>query len=52
MNPSEHLLSERTQGMSGSAVLCSIEGTRPMLVEIQALISTTALVCPGGCPPG
>ena len=46
MNPSEHLLSERTQGMSGSAVLCSMEGTRPMLVEIQALISTTAFGMP------
>ncbi|HZJ56746.1 MAG TPA: DNA repair protein RadA [Clostridia bacterium] len=46
MNPSEHLLSERTHGMSGSAVLCSIEGTRPMLVEIQALISTTAFGMP------
>ncbi len=46
MNPSEHLLSERTRGMSGSAVLCSIEGTRPMLVEIQALVSTTAFGMP------
>lgn len=45
-NPSEHLLSERTHGMSGSAVLCSIEGTRPMLVEIQALVSTTAFGMP------
>lgn len=46
MNPSEHLLSERTRGMSGSAVLCSLEGTRPMLVEVQALVSTTAFGMP------
>lgn len=45
-NPSEHLLSERTRGMSGSTVLCSMEGTRPVLVEIQALISTTAFGMP------
>lgn len=45
-NPSEHLLSGRTNGMSGSAVLCSIEGTRPMLVEVQALVSTTAFGMP------
>ncbi|NLI61188.1 MAG: DNA repair protein RadA [Clostridiales bacterium] len=46
INPSEHLLSERSRGMSGSAVLCSIEGTRPMMVEIQALVSTTAFGMP------
>lgn len=41
-NPSELLLSGRTKGVSGSVVLCSMEGTRPILVEIQALVSTTA----------
>jgi len=41
-NPSEILLSERTHGVSGSVVLCSMEGTRPVLVEVQALVSTTA----------
>lgn len=41
-NPSELLLSGRTQGAAGSVVLCSMEGTRPILVEIQALVSTTA----------
>jgi len=45
-NPSKLLLSERTHGVSGSAVLCSMEGTRPMLVEIQALVSTTAFGMP------
>ncbi|MEM1271044.1 MAG: DNA repair protein RadA, partial [Bacteroidota bacterium] len=38
-NPSEIFLSERSYGASGSAVVCSLEGTRPILVEIQALVS-------------
>ncbi len=42
LNPSEILLSERTHGVPGSVVLCSMEGTRPVLVEVQALVSTTA----------
>lgn len=41
-NPSQLLLSGRTKGVPGSVVLCSMEGTRPILVEIQALVSTTA----------
>jgi DNA repair protein RadA/Sms len=41
LNPSEILLSERTHGVPGSVVLCSMEGTRPVLVEVQALVSTT-----------
>lgn len=45
-NPSELFLSERTHGVSGSTVLCSMEGTRPLLVEIQALVSTTAFGMP------
>ncbi|MGH9844985.1 MAG: LAGLIDADG family homing endonuclease, partial [Blastocatellia bacterium] len=40
-NPSEVFLSERPVGASGSAVLAAIEGTRPMLVEIQALVSSS-----------
>ncbi|NIK12907.1 DNA repair protein RadA [Alkalibacillus almallahensis] len=40
-NPSEIFLEERSQGVAGSTVVCSLEGTRPMLVEIQALISPT-----------
>jgi DNA repair protein RadA/Sms len=40
-NPSEVFLSERPIGASGSAVLAAIEGTRPMLVEIQALVSSS-----------
>ncbi len=38
-NPSEILLSQREIGLSGSAVVCSMEGTRPLLVEIQSLVS-------------
>ncbi|MGG3449711.1 MULTISPECIES: DNA repair protein RadA [Bacillaceae] len=40
-NPSEIFLEERTQGTSGSTVVASMEGTRPVLVEIQALIAPT-----------
>jgi DNA repair protein RadA/Sms len=40
-NPSELFLSERPLGASGSAVVAAMEGTRPMLVEIQALVSST-----------
>lgn len=37
-NPSALFLSERPEGVSGSVVLPSIEGTRPLLVEVQALV--------------
>lgn len=37
-NPSEVMLSGRPQGASGSVVACSMEGTRPILLEIQALV--------------
>lgn len=40
-NPSKLLLSERPTGVSGSVVVCSMEGTRPLLVELQALVSAT-----------
>lgn len=40
-NPSEIFLAERPQGDSGSVVIPSIEGTRPVLVELQALVSPT-----------
>jgi DNA repair protein RadA/Sms len=40
-NPSELFLQERPEGASGSVVTVSMEGTRPMLVEIQALVSST-----------
>ena len=38
---SEALLSERAHGMSGSAVLCAMEGSRSVLADVQALVSTT-----------
>ncbi|WP_053217641.1 DNA repair protein RadA [Virgibacillus senegalensis] len=41
-NPSEIFLEERSQGAAGSTVVASMEGSRPVLVEIQALISPTS----------
>lgn len=40
-NPSELFLSERPVGASGSVVVAAMEGTRPMLVELQALVSSS-----------
>jgi DNA repair protein RadA/Sms len=40
-NPSQLFLAERPVNAPGSAVLCCVEGSRPMLVEIQALVSTS-----------
>ncbi len=40
-NPSQYLLSGRPQNASGSVVTCAIEGTRPLLLEIQALVCRT-----------
>lgn len=42
LNPSELFLEERLKGANGSAVVASMEGTRPMLVEVQSLITPTA----------
>ncbi|MGM0924520.1 MAG: DNA repair protein RadA [Bacillota bacterium] len=42
LNPSEIFLEERSKGAAGSTVVASMEGTRPVLVEIQALISPTS----------
>jgi len=41
LNPSEIFLSERHYGTSGSTVVASIEGSRPILVEVQALVTPT-----------
>ncbi|SEU00428.1 DNA repair protein RadA/Sms [Salinibacillus kushneri] len=41
-NPSEIFLEERSSGVAGSTIVASMEGTRPVLVEIQALISPTS----------
>lgn len=45
-NPSEVFLSERPKDASGSVVTAAIEGTRPLLVEIQALVSPTKMTYP------
>lgn len=37
-NPSEYMLSGKPENASGSVVACSMEGTRPILIEIQALV--------------
>ena len=42
LNPSEMFLEERSHGTAGSTVVASMEGTRPVLVEIQALISPSS----------
>lgn len=41
-NPSEVFLEERLRGATGSSVVVSLEGTRPILVEIQALVTPTS----------
>jgi len=42
LNPSELFLEERLDGASGSAVVSAMEGTRPLLVEVQSLVTPTA----------
>ena len=46
LNPSEFMLSGKPEEASGSVVVCSVEGTRPMLVEIQALVSHSSFGIP------
>lgn len=45
-NPSEYLLSGRPEEASGAVVACSIEGTRPILLEVQALLAQTSYGTP------
>ena len=45
-NPSEMLLDGRPQGTPGTCVACVMEGTRPILAEVQALVSPTTLAVP------
>lgn len=45
-NPSEYLLSQRPLNVSGNCTLCVMEGTRPILAEVQALVSKTAFPVP------
>ena len=46
LNPSELFLQERSQGAAGSTIVASMEGTRPILVEIQSLITPTSFNYP------
>lgn len=45
-NPSEYMLEGRPVGASGAVVACSMEGTRPILLEVQALVAETAFGMP------
>ena len=45
-NPSEMLLSGRPKSVSGNCALCTIEGTRPLIAEIQALVTPTVFPAP------
>lgn len=46
LNPSAAFLSERAAEAPGSAVVCALEGTRPLLVEVQALVTPTVFGMP------
>ena len=46
LNPSEILISENNDNPAGSCIVCSMEGTRPILVELQALTSQTVFGIP------
>ncbi len=45
-NPSELLINRDDNGLSGTAIACAIEGNRPLLIEIQSLVSTAAYGTP------
>jgi len=45
-NPSEMLLAGRPKRISGNCAVCTLEGTRPLIAEIQALVTTTAFPAP------
>jgi len=45
-NPSQLFLAERSEGISGSVAIASLEGTRPILLEVQALVSPTNMTMP------
>lgn len=45
-NPSEYMLSGKPEGASGSVVACSVEGTRPILIEVQALVCRSSFGIP------
>jgi len=45
-NPSEVFLEERNKGVAGSVIVPTVEGTRPLLVEVQALVTPTSFGLP------
>jgi len=45
-NPSEILLSHREEDLSGTAIACTLEGMRPLMIEVQALVSTAVYGTP------
>lgn len=45
-NPSEHLMSQASLGLSGTAIAVAIEGVRPFLIETQALVSSAVYATP------
>lgn len=45
-NPSEMLISQRPENVSGSCAVCVMEGTRPIIAEIQALVTPTVFPAP------
>ncbi len=45
-NPSEMLLAGRPKNISGNCAVCTLEGTRPLIAEIQALVTQTAFPAP------
>lgn len=45
-NPSELFLGERPEGVAGSIVVSAMEGTRPVLVEVQALVAPSSFASP------
>lgn len=45
-NPSEFFLTERKNGISGSSIISTLEGSRPILIEVQALVTKTSFNIP------
>ena len=45
-NPSELFISDKTEGVSGNAIVCTMEGSRPLLIEVQALVTPASYGTP------
>ncbi len=45
-NPSVLFISDKTEGVSGNAVVCTMEGSRPLLIEVQALVTPSSYGTP------